>query len=38
MAKKHSDVAEDKALIKKMVKPDARKAGMKRGGKMKKGC
>jgi len=37
MAKmKHDDVAEDKKLIKSMMKPDAMKAGMKKGGKVKK--
>jgi hypothetical protein len=37
MAKmKHDDVAEDKKLIKSMMKPDAIKAGMKKGGKAKK--
>jgi len=33
---KHDDVAEDKKLIKSMVKPDAVKSGMKKGGKIKK--
>lgn len=33
--KAHPDVAEDKKLIKKVVKPEAIKPGMKTGGKVK---
>lgn len=34
-SKAHSDLAEDKKLIKKVVKPSALKSGMKKGGKCK---
>jgi len=34
---KHDDVKEDRAMVKKMVKPDAL-TGKKGGGKVKKGC